>query len=206
MSVSGYLLILCMISPMVSGCVVNRTVGVNPSLLPSETSAGKAPDKKDDSKNGGKTKKATSVNTIRTTASGDVGAVKKKRKQDESRFDRQLREAADKLAVDLGQIKAMKLCYVNRDNEWWVILYRDIGPVIDVMNYIWNWEEQKFKRYLIVKRIPKNELREAVIGRERGRNCEILKHPGGKPESERPQRDIRHKPRKHKDTKETGPS
>ncbi len=188
LKVSCYWLVLLLISILVSGCALNRTGGVNPTLQPSETSVDKISEKKADSKRRGKTEKITSDNTIKATASVKTGAVKEKKNQDQPDLDRQLREAADELALKLGHVKAMRLCYVTRDNEWWVILYQDIGPVIDVRNFIWNWEEQIFRPYLVVKRIPKNELHETVTRHERGKRCVILKPPSAKTDdgSEKP--------------------
>lgn len=173
-SVSLYCMILLAICLSTAGCGSMKTAAVNPSDSSSEASVNKTVEKNRDSHNRGKTAKASSK----------TGTVKERKKEKEPDIKQQLREAAAELATGLGSIKAMKLCYLNKENEWWVILYRDIGPVIDAINFIWNWEEQRFERYLVVKRIPKNRLHRMVNRHEQGRKCVILTPPGVKAEGQ----------------------
>ncbi|MDQ7783702.1 MAG: hypothetical protein RDU20_12535 [Desulfomonilaceae bacterium] len=159
-----------------SSCVVNRTTTVSPSEPPSEASAPKKPaNELGDVKRERIGEEAAPAKTTPETSKPPP----KKKHMDEADLDRMLRTAADELASQLGRIEAMKLCHVEKENEWWVVFYQDIGPVIDVRNYIWNWEEQRFRPYLVVKRFPKNELQDKVNRLEHGRKCVVLKSPKG---------------------------
>ncbi len=181
LKVSRYCLAVCMIWLLPWGCVWNRTPALKTPDEGSKSTVDQAPERKNDSKKRERPERSNGTKPARASTSENSGAVGGKGRQEEVDLDRKLRRAAEELALELGQIKAMKLCYVEKANEWWVILYRDIGPVIDVRNFIWNWEEESFRPYLVVKRIPKNELQRKVKKHEWGRRCVILKPPGTKP-------------------------
>lgn len=175
-----YCLVFLMICLSASGCVSKRNAAVHSSDLSSEASVDTASEEDVDSEERTESDKRTPGKTKDEKASGKADPARKKgtkRKQDDSDLDRKLRAAAKELAIEHSPVKAMKLCYAEKDNEWWVILYCDIGHVIDVRNFFWDWELQTFKRFLVVKRIPKNELRRIVNRHERGRRCTILKPP-----------------------------
>jgi hypothetical protein len=182
LNATRYCLVLLVIWLSASGCVLNRTTAIHSPDLSSEPSVDETLEKNSDAEAGERDGKNASTGKIEATASEKVGTGKDKKKQDKSDLNRQLRVAANELAAKLGPIKAMKLCYVEKDNEWWVVLFRDIGPVIDVRRFFWNWEEQRFKPFLVVKRIPKNRLRKEVNRKEPGKKCVNLKPPNAKSE------------------------
>ena len=72
--------------------------------------------------------------------------------------DQQVKAAARDLAKNMGGIQKIKVCYVEKDDEWWATLYEDIGTVIDVKQFVWNRESEKFDPFLILKRISKSKL------------------------------------------------
>lgn len=92
---------------------------------------------------------------------------------------RQLKNAAHELAKKHRPVRKMQLCHVAKDDEWWLFLYKDIGPVIDVRHFIWNWEKEKFAPFLVVKRIPKSKLSSHLNKKVPGRKCKILAPPSG---------------------------
>ncbi|MFH1115712.1 MAG: hypothetical protein V1792_17520 [Pseudomonadota bacterium] len=207
LKLSTHWLVVCVICLFASGgCVWNRTPAPEPADEPSESSVRKTTEIGIDAAGVEKEKaaKSSDTGTAKPPTSGNPPAVGGRGEQDSSDLDRRLRQAARELALELGEIKAMRLCYMEKANEWWVILYRDIGPVIDVRNFIWNWEEQMFRPYLVVKRIPKNELHARVRKPEWGKKCEILPVPEApKPKEKRSRDETGPAPQEHEDTKET---
>ena len=107
-------------------------------------------------------------------SSGAPGRVKKFVPETE---EGQVKAEARELAKRIGSIDAMKMCYVDKDDEWWATFYRDIGTVIDVRQFIWNRESQKFEPFLALKRISKSRLAAELHRKERGRHCAVLPPP-----------------------------
>lgn len=111
---------------------------------------------------------------------GDLGSgktpaqIEKGKPQDE---EQQVKAAALELAKNIGGIEKIKICYVDRDDEWWATLYEDIGTVIDVKQFIWNRELEKFDPFLILKRISKSKLDSDLKQSEPGRNCAVMSAP-----------------------------
>lgn len=106
--------------------------------------------------------------------SGTSAQVNKNVSQNE---ERQVEAAALELAKSLGSIDKIKMCYVDKDDEWWATLYEDIGSVIDVRQFIWNRESQRFEPFLVLKRISKSKLAAELKRNEKGRSCIILPPP-----------------------------
>lgn len=100
--------------------------------------------------------------------------VKKNLSQNE---ERQVEAAAWELAKHIGSIDKIKMCYVDKDDEWWATFYEDIGSVIDVRQFIWNRESQRFEPFLVLKRISKSKLAAELKRNEKGRSCIILPPP-----------------------------
>ena len=88
--------------------------------------------------------------------------------------DQQVRTAALALSRTMGPIQKIKLCYVTKDDEWWATFYQDIGSVIDLKQFIWNRDSEKFEPFLVLKRIPKSKLAAELKREERGQSCTII--------------------------------
>jgi hypothetical protein len=88
--------------------------------------------------------------------------------------DQQVRTAALALSRTMGPIQKIKLCYVVKDDEWWATFYQDIGPVIDLKQFIWNRDSEKFEPFLVLKRIPKSKLAADLKREERGQTCSVI--------------------------------
>jgi hypothetical protein len=104
-------------------------------------------------------------------AAGPPVQVRISKPQDE---DQQVRTAALELSRALGPIQKIKICYVSKDDEWWASFYQDIGPVIDLKQFIWNRESEKFEPFLVLKRIPKSRLAAELKREDRGQTCTII--------------------------------
>lgn len=107
-------------------------------------------------------------------ASGASARVKKFVAQNE---ESQVEAAARQLAKRIGSIDTIKMCYVDKDDEWWATLYQDIGSVMDVRQFIWNRELQRFEPFLVLKRISKSKFAAELNRKERGRSCAVLAPP-----------------------------
>jgi len=88
--------------------------------------------------------------------------------------DQQVRTAALELSRSIGPVQKIKLCYVTKDEEWWATFYEDIGPVIDVKQFIWNRDSERFEPFLVLKRIPKSKLTAELKREERDRTCTVI--------------------------------
>ena len=88
--------------------------------------------------------------------------------------DQQVRAAALALSRTMGPIQKIKLCYVSKDDEWWATFYQDIGSVIDLKQFIWNRESERFEPFLVLKRISKSKLAAELKREERGQSCTII--------------------------------
>jgi hypothetical protein len=109
---------------------------------------------------------------------GKTSAPLEKRKPADE--DQQVKAAARELAKNMGGIRKIKVCYVDKDDEWWATLYEDIGTVIDVKQFFWNRESEKFEPFLILKRISKSKLDGDLKHNEPGRKCAVVVLPEAK--------------------------
>jgi hypothetical protein len=89
----------------------------------------------------------------------------------------QVKVEARELAKRIGSIERIKMCYVDEDDEWWATFYQDIGSVIDVKQFIWNRESQRFEPFLVLKRISKSKLTAELNRNEKGRHCAVVSPP-----------------------------
>jgi hypothetical protein len=89
----------------------------------------------------------------------------------------QVKVEARELAKRIGSIEKIKMCYVDEDDEWWATFYQDIGSVIDVKQFIWNRESQRFEPFLVLKRISKSKLAAELNRNEKGRHCAVVPPP-----------------------------
>lgn len=78
------------------------------------------------------------------------------------------------MAHEFQGIKKGKICYSVKTDEWWVVLYEDIGSLYDVKQYTWNRDQEKLEQFLVLKKIGKNRLQEDINERESDKACEPL--------------------------------
>jgi hypothetical protein len=82
-----------------------------------------------------------------------------------------VRKAAIELAKTLGEIEKMKICYSSKDKEWWGIFYQTIVSGVDVRQFIWNPEKERFEPFLVMRRIPKSKLDSEARRNETDKTC-----------------------------------
>ena len=71
----------------------------------------------------------------------------------------------------------MKLCYAVKDDEWWAIFYEDAGTHYELKQYVWDRQREHLDPFLVLRRIPKDRLQQALSGDEPDRACEVINLP-----------------------------
>lgn len=94
--------------------------------------------------------------------------------------DDRIRSAAIEMARATPSVKKMKICLDIKHSEWWVILYEDLGPAIELRQFVWNKDQKRFEPHLVLDRIPREQLERHASESEPGRACEAVE-VGGKP-------------------------
>ncbi len=88
--------------------------------------------------------------------------------------DQKVRVAALREARTIPTVTKVKICYRTEMSEWWVNLYDDAGSEIDIKTYIWNPDEEKLERFLVLNTIPKSRLRIELAKQGPQDACELL--------------------------------
>lgn len=88
--------------------------------------------------------------------------------------DQKVRVAALREARAIPTVRKVKICYRTEMSEWWVNLYDDVGSEIDIKTFIWNPDEEKLERYLVLNTIPKSRLRIELAKQGHDDACELL--------------------------------
>ncbi len=91
--------------------------------------------------------------------------------------DQKVRVAALDKASGYPNVKKIKICYAVQDDEWWVILYNDIGKAIDLKQFVWNRKTEALEPHLVIEQISKSRLESHLTKTIPGRGCEILDPP-----------------------------
>lgn len=99
-----------------------------------------------------------------------------------------VRTAALELARSLGDIKRAKVCYVDKDKEWWAVFYQDMESAADVRQFFWNATTEKFEPFLVLKRIPQAKIDSDFKKEESGKICAELPLPSPPPQRRDDQR------------------
>jgi len=147
---------------------------------PSDATA--AAEKRSSGKSGGKSARAIEEKKRPPRRPSTPEAVPEKpteklRPEDEAA---RVKTAARELAGNVGQIARMKVCYSKKDKEWWAVLYEDLGSSVDVRQFIWSPEGEKFEPFLVMKRIPKGKLDAEAKKDEIDKTCTGLDPPAPK--------------------------
>lgn len=88
--------------------------------------------------------------------------------------DDKVKRAAIELAKAFPSVRKMKICLEVKHSEWWVILYEDNGPMVELRQFVWNKSEEKFEPHLVPDRIPRDQLDRHAAESEPGRACETV--------------------------------
>jgi hypothetical protein len=107
----------------------------------------------------------------------DVAKASQGERTKSSSIDEKLDEEAMKLARNLAPVEKVRLCYVRKDDEWWLTVYKDIGSSIDARQFVWNWEKDEFAPFLVLKRIPRSKMEAELNRKDRENTCRLLAPP-----------------------------
>ena len=88
--------------------------------------------------------------------------------------DQKVKRAATDILRKYPSVKKVKICYAVKDDEWWVILYDDVGTHYELRQFIWDRDQGRLRPFLVLKRIAKNQLQEHLAASEPDRACEVL--------------------------------
>ncbi len=109
-----------------------------------------------------------------TSSSKKPGAKAANTKLINDEEEQEVRSAALKLAQTCESLIHIKICYIIADDEWWVSLYDDMGPQVDLRSFIWDRDNQRLRPFLVLTRIPKNKLEQHVYASGEDRSCFLL--------------------------------
>ena len=113
-------------------------------------------------------------------AAGSGAEPKKTEKQSKSKkttdYDR-VKAAAFDMAKNIATIKKIRICHVESADEWWVTLYDDIGPMIDLKQYVWDPDSETLTPFLVLKRIAKSRLEHYLTLKEPDKTCQTMDPP-----------------------------
>ena len=93
-----------------------------------------------------------------------------------------IKRASLEIAKGIETVKKIRICHAKNQDEWWVTIYDDLGPVIDVKQYVWDRDTETLKPFLVLKRISKNKLEAELSSKVPDRTCENIDPPVKSPE------------------------
>ncbi len=82
-----------------------------------------------------------------------------------------VKRAALEIIKETESPKKYMICHDEIKDEWSLVVFDDIGNVLDVKQYFWNMETQKMERFLVLNRIPKSHLKDELSKKSLGKNC-----------------------------------
>jgi hypothetical protein len=108
-----------------------------------------------------------------------AGRIGKKAKSSENKISEadEVKQAAMNIAKNIDTIKKIQICHVENEDEWWVTLFDDIGPVIDLKQYFWDRDSETLRPFLIQKRISKSRFESQLTSTSPDRTCEVMDPP-----------------------------
>ena len=125
-----------------------------------------------------------------------VGSLRNKTKVGEKRNKNfeidEVRQAALDVAKNIDTIKKIRICHHKTEDEWWVTLYDDIGPLIDLKQYVWDRDSEKLTPFLVLKRISKARFELQLISKDPDKTCEVM-DPPPKPTKKKEKEDKKNK-------------
>lgn len=88
--------------------------------------------------------------------------------------DQKVKQAAMELRDAHRSAQKMKLCYAVKDDEWWVIFYEDAASHYELRQYVWDRDRERLDPFLVMKRIPRDRLKQDLSDSEPDRACEVV--------------------------------
>ncbi len=91
--------------------------------------------------------------------------------------DRRVEAAAMELALKTPGVIKLKICYDLNQDEWWVVLFEDHGPIVEIRPFVWNRDSASFEPFLVVRQIAKDRLQVQLSEDEPSRPCRVVDLP-----------------------------
>jgi len=92
----------------------------------------------------------------------------------------QARAVAGDLAKRLRSVRTIRLCYDNKEKEWWISLYEDSGGFFEVRQFIWSPLKDKPEPFLVQERITRARLEAHLTAARKDFTCQVLERSGEK--------------------------
>jgi gamma-glutamylcyclotransferase (GGCT)/AIG2-like uncharacterized protein YtfP len=111
-------------------------------------------------------------------SSVDVGETNDSRNQPRKALSEE--EKARSFAVDLAKahpdVKKIKVCHDQKNDEWWLVLYEDSGDYFRLRQYTWSVSQDQPEEFLVLKRISKSKLDSHLRDSEHDRVCQVVEY------------------------------
>jgi hypothetical protein len=91
--------------------------------------------------------------------------------------DQKIKDAALEMAKSIPNVRGIKLCLKVKTGEWWVTYYEDIGSLLDLRQFVWSPDQDRFQPHLVQVRIAKSALERHLTESEPDQACESLQPP-----------------------------
>lgn len=84
---------------------------------------------------------------------------------------------ARELARKLPRIRKIKLCRDVEEEDWWICLYEEKGPYLELQQYTWNAYQDRPQPFLVLERIARSGLQKHLTRVSPGMKCQVLDPP-----------------------------
>ncbi len=91
--------------------------------------------------------------------------------------DQKVKQIALDLAAKTPGVKKIKVCLAFKNDEWLIVLYKDVGSAYELKQYFWRKDQPEPEDYLVFERVPKDRLEEHLSKAEPDKVCETLDPP-----------------------------
>jgi hypothetical protein len=91
--------------------------------------------------------------------------------------DQKVKQIALDLAAKTPGVKKIKVCLAFKNDEWLIVLYKDVGSAYELKQYFWSKDRPEPEAYLVFERVPKSRLAEHLSKTDPDRACETLDPP-----------------------------
>lgn len=91
--------------------------------------------------------------------------------------DQKVKQVALDLAAKAAGVKKIKVCLAFKNDEWLIVLYKDVGSAYELKQYFWSKDRPEPEAYLVFERVPKSRLEEHLSKTDPDKACETLDPP-----------------------------
>jgi hypothetical protein len=81
---------------------------------------------------------------------------------------------AYQLAVRIGNVKKIKICWDKKFEEWRFTLYHDVGDYYDLKQFFWKIDATQPEKFCVLRHLAKDRLNEAAAEPDGKRACSVF--------------------------------